>query len=206
MAFVSELVRNNIKYILIMAIVILLFVLIILLKKVIRKKQKNKELRQAAEDKLRDENLNNVILNSHAESKHLRGVHVPYDVDYSNPRGDNKNHSDHSKKENGHVMLQLVEKTELSTRKFMLNPAKKIYIGSDLQNNDIAVLDENISLRQCEIFAVKDKIYIRNLSHENQTILRRKKEQAIVDEKGLRMLSGDNIILGNVTYEVTIKD
>lgn len=207
MTFVSELVRNNIRYIWILAAVILLLVLIILLRKVIRKKQKNKEFRQAAEDKIRDENLNNVILNSHAGTKNLREVHVPYDVDYSNSRGDNnKNHTDNSKRKDSHIMLQLVEKTELSTRKFMLNPAKKIYIGSDLQNNDIAVLGENISPHQCEIFSVKDKIYIRNLSSENQTILRRKKEQAIVDEKGLRLLSGDKIILGNVTYEITIKD
>ena len=207
MTFLQELVRNNMKYILIPAAVILLFVGIVLIRKFMQKKQKNRELRQAAEDKLRDENLNNVILNNHTGSNRPHEVHVPYDVDYSNPGGESsKSHSDNNKRKDNHVMLQLVEKTELSTRKFMLNPIKKIRIGSDLQDNDISVLSEGVSPHQCEIFSVSDKIYIKNLSQENQTILKRKKEQAIVDEKGLRLLSNDKIILGSVVYEVTIKD
>lgn len=206
MTFIPEFVRNNMKYILILAAVTLLFIGITLIKKIMRRKQKNKELRQAAEDKLRDENLNNVILNNHVGSNRPREVHVPYDVDYSNPGGESsKSHSDNNKRKDSHVMLQLVEKTELSTRKFMLNPIKKIRIGSDLQDNDISVLSEGVSSHQCEIFSVSNKIYIKNLSHENLTILKRKKEQTIVDEKGLRLLSDDKIILGSVIYEVTIK-
>lgn len=207
MTFFLEFVRNNNRYILIFVAIILLLIGITLIRKFMQKKQKSRELRQAAEDKLRDENLNNVILNNHIGSNRPREVHVPYDVDYSNPGGDNnKSLSDNSKRKDGHVMLQLVEKTDLSTRKFMLNPIKKIRIGSDLQDNDISVLSEGVSPYQCEIFSVSDKIYIKNLSHENQTILKRKKEQAIVDEKGLRLLSNDKIILGSVVYEVTIKD
>lgn len=206
MTFISEFLRNNLKYILILAAVILLIVGMTLIKKALRKKQKNKELRQAAEDKLRDENLNNVILNNHAGPDRLREVHVPYDVDYSNPGGaNNKSSSNHGKRKDDHVMLQLVEKTELSTRKFMLNPAKNIRIGSDQQDNDIVVLSAGISPRQCEIFSVGDKVYIKNLSDENRTLLKRKKEQAIVDNKGLRLLSNDKIILGSVVYEVMIK-
>ena len=207
MEYLLELVRNNIRFILILVVIILLLTAIILIRKIVRKKQKNKELRQAAEDKLRDENLNNVILNSHVGSKRLREVHIPYDVDYSNSGGEgNKNLLDNDKRKDNPVMLQLIEKTELSTRKFMLNPIKKIRIGSDLQDNDIAVLSEGVSPHQCEIFSVRDKIYIKNLSHENPTILKRKKEKAIVNEKGLRLLSNDRIILGSVVYEVTIKD
>lgn len=206
MTFLPEFIRNNLKYILILVAVALLFVGITLIRKFIQKKQKNKELNQAAEDKLRDENLNNVILNNLAESDRFRGAHVPYDVDYSNPGGgNNKTPSNHGKVKDGHAMLQLVERTELSTRKFMLNPAKNIRIGSDQQDNDIAVLAAGISPRQCEIFSVGDKVYIKNLSNENRTILKRKKEQAIVDNKGLRLLSNDKIILGNVVYEVMIK-
>lgn len=207
MAFLSELVSNNLNYILIFAAIILLLVGIILIRKFMQKKQKNRELRQAAEDKQRDENLNNVILNNHVGSNRPREVHVPYDVDYSNPGGESsKNPSLKNKRKDNHVMLQLVEKTELSTRKFMLNPIKKIRIGSDLQDNDISVLSDGVSPHQCEIFSVGDKIYIKNRSNENQTIVKRKKEQAIVDEKGLRLLSNDKIILGSVVYEVTIKD
>lgn len=206
MMLISEFVEKNIKNIVIVAVIILIIIGIIGIRKFLQKKQKEKELKQAAEDKLRDENLNNVILNNHSDIKRLRKVHIPYDVDYSTSKGTNdKNLNDGIGKES-HIMLQLIERTELSTRKFMLNPMLKIRIGSDLQDNDIAVLSEGISPHQCEIFSVGEKIYIKSISHDNQTILKRKKEQVIVDKRGIRLISNDKIILGNVVYEVMIKN
>lgn len=177
---------------------------IIILRKVIRKKRKNNELEQAVAEKIRDENLNNAILNRCVQNNNLKEVYKPYDVDYSNSNGENKCSGKGEKKAEGYIMIQLIEKTELSTRKFMLNPMKKIHIGSALQDNDITVLAEGISLHQCEIFSVGNKVYIRNLSSENRTIIKRKKEQAIVDEKGIRLLSNDVVILGSVSYDITI--
>lgn len=190
--------------ILIFFIIILIAISIILLKKIFRRNQKNKELAQAAADKIRDENLNNAILNNSTRNG-AKEVYKPYDVDYSNTNGENnKGTRERDKMGESHVMIRLVEKTELSTRKFMLNPMKKIHIGSDLQDNDIVVLTEGVSLHQCEIFSVGDKVYIKNLSSENKTIIKRKKEQAIVDEKGIRLLSNDEVILGCVSYDITI--
>ncbi len=192
--------------ILIVLVVILIVLLIIILKKLFKRNEKNKELKRATEDKRRDENLNNVILNSYADKSDLKEIHTPYDIDYSNPNGDSiKSNNNNLRKEDNQVMIQLVERTELSTRKFMMNPAKKIKIGSDLQGNDITVMADGISPHQCEIFSVRDKVYIRNLGQGNRTIVRRKKEQAIVDEKGIRLLSNDTIILGNASYDITIK-
>ena len=199
-----EFIKNNSIAIFILLILLLLVVGSVLLKEVIRQNQKRKELSQAAEDKLRDENLNHVILNSDIGKERLKEVYKPYDVDYSNPNADKKVSGKNIKKGENHVMVQLIERTELSTRKFMMNPVKSIHIGSDSQNNDIAVLAENISPCQCEIFSVKDKVFIKNLSSDNRTIIRRKKEQAIADEKGIRLLSGDIIILGQVSYDITI--
>ena len=42
---------------------------IMALKKVVSQKQKKKELSQAAEDRMREENLNHVILTRHAEGQ-----------------------------------------------------------------------------------------------------------------------------------------
>lgn len=199
-----EFIKNNRISIVILLILLVLVVGIVFLKEVIRRNQKKKELSQAAEDKLRDENLNHVILNSDIGNEQVKEVYKPYDVDYSNPNADKKVSVKNTKKGENHVMVQLIERTELSTRKFMMNPVKKIHIGSDSQNNDIAVLSENISPCQCEIFSVRDKVFIKNLSSDNRTIIRRKKEQAIVDEKGIRLISGDIVILGKVSYDITI--
>lgn len=188
-----------------MGAAILFILLLSFFKGIFAKKQRNKEINQAAADRVRDENLNSVILNHYGNDKNQKEVYVPYDVDYGNGEsGKNvtgKNNFDISVKQ---VMIQLIEKTELSTRKFVLNPAKKIRIGSDLQNNDISILSEGIAPQQCEIFSVKDKVYIRNLSTGMQTIIRRRKEKALVDEKGIRLLSNDTIILGKVMYEIMI--
>lgn len=199
-----DFIRNNRIAIIILLILLVLVVGIVLLKKVISRNQKKKELSQAAEDKLRDENLNHVILNSYIENDQLKEVYKPYDVDYSNPNADKKVSGRNTQKGEKHVMVQLIERTELSTRKFMMNPVRGIHIGSDSQNNDISVMAENISPCQCEIFSVMDKVFIKNLSSVNRTIIRRKKEQAIVNEKGIRLLSGDVVILGTVSYDITI--
>lgn len=202
-----DMFKNYRMPILALVLLLLLTAVIVFLKKSIRRKQKNKELEQAAADKLRDENLNNVILNSHAQSGILKEVYKPYDVDYSSPNSENGRKKRKRKEQAGyHVMVQLVEKTELSTRKFMMNPAKKIRIGSSLQDNDITILADGISPYQCEIFSIRSKVYIKNISSENRTIIKRKKEKAIVDDKGIRLLTNDTVILGSVLYEITIVD
>lgn len=176
-----------------------------LIKKLIRRNQKKKELARAAQDKVRDENLNHVILNSYVKEEERREVYKPYDVDYSNPNAErDRSAAGYEKKGERHSMLQLIERTELSTRKFILNPEKRIHIGSDPQNNDITIMSEGVSLRHCEIFSAQDNVYIRNLSEGNRTFLRRKREQAIVDAKGIRILSGDTVVVGRASYDITI--
>ena len=171
------------------------------------RRQQKKELKQISADKLRDENLNNIILNNLAENGSLKEVHRPYEVDYSKSNTErSENVGKKDKVTESGMMLQLIERTELSTRKFVINPAKAIRIGSDLQDNDITVLAEGVSPSQCEIFAFENKVYVKNLGTENKTIIKRKKERAIVDGRGIRLLTNDIIIIGRVSYDVTIID
>lgn len=203
---ITSVIQSHRTILLIFLAVLLIMAAIAIIKNLLRRSEKNKELNRAAEDRLRDENLNNVILNSYAGND-LKEVYTPYDVDYSNPNGERvrMHHNEQGRDIEDHIMVQLVERTELSTRKFMLNPAKGIKIGSDVQENDITVMAEGISPHQCEIFSVRDKVYVRDLGQGNRTIIRRKKEQAIVDGNGVRLLSNDTIVLGNASYDVTIK-
>lgn len=205
MNFVIKTLGNYRMIILPSVILFLLIMGIIFLKKIVCRRRKNREIEQAAADKIRDENLNNVILNNCAKDSNLKEIYKPYDVDYSNPNDEHgKDSTKYEKKADNHIMVQLIEKTELSTRKFMMNPIKKICIGSSLQDNDITVMAEGISPHQCEIFSGRNNVYIKNLSSENRTIIKRKKERAIVDERGVRLLSNDVVILGCVSYEITI--
>ena len=193
---------------LILASALALFLLLFFLKKFLRYREKKQEITQAAADRMRDENLNSIILNSHAATGG-REIYKPYAVDYSSKEkgGPNKGNSqDISSGKYHQPMLQLVEKTELSTRKFVLNPAKRIRIGSDLQDNEISVLSQGVSPHHCEIFAAGGGVYIRNTGKSTRTIIRRKKEQALADDKGIRLQSGDRILLGTVSYDITITE
>lgn len=205
MDVVLEFIKQNKMSILICAAILFVLIFIIVLKKVVAKTVKKKELKRAAADKIRDENLNHVILNAYQKKEKQKEIHKPYDVDYGRVGVDNGKKSRRKERdEGGQLLIQLIEKTEFSARKFVLNPAKIIRIGSDLQNNDIVVFSENVSPSQCEIFSAMDKVFIRNTGEKCKTIIKRKREQAIVDNKGIRLLSGDVVILSNVSYDVTI--
>lgn len=199
------LVKDNVRILLPVGIFLLIIAGIMVLKKVVFQKQKKKELSQAAEDRMREENLNHVILNRHAEGQKWKEAYKPYEVDYSNAGG-GKGNMEQIQGKRYPVMLQLVERTELSTRKFMMNPEKAIRVGSGMEGNDISVLAEGVSTHQFEIFTIRDKVFIRNLGSGNRTVVKRKKGQVIVDEKGIRLLSGDRILLGTVSYDITIQE
>lgn len=203
MDFLTAFYHDNRTVIMILAVLAMLVFLFWLVKRVLDEKHRHRELEQATADKIRDENLNNVILNQYMGCKRPKEVHIPYDVDYSSPNRENRMADS---EQGSNTMVRLVERTELSVRKFLLNPSKVIRIGSDLQKNDIVVLAEDIAPRQCEIFSVKNKVYIRNLAPGNGTVIKRKKEKAIVDERGIRLLSDDIVILGRVSYDITIID
>lgn len=200
------------KYKTLLIIVVLslaLFLFIFFLKKFMKYREKKKEIALAAADRVRDDNLNNIILNSYADRNNAREIYKPYDVDYGGQdKGGREKGSraDIPAGKHGQTMIQLIEKTELSTRKFVLNLAKVIRIGSDLQDNDISVQSEGVEPHQCEIFAVGGNVYIRNTGEKTRTIIKRRKQQAIADNKGIRILSGDRILFGAVSYDITIID
>lgn len=202
----ESIVEMIVKYkVLFMAIAAAVFVSFFLgwVRKKIKKKNKNREIEQATKDKMRDENLNQLILNRTGEK--AKGRSNPYEVNYENAGSQDmdKRNTVSSNREN-QVMVQLTENTELSTRKFVLDPQDGIQIGSALTGNDIVLTNSEIADYQCGIFAVSDRVYIKSLSNSVRTIIKRHKEQAIVDDRGIRLLTGDRIIIGKVYYEVVI--
>lgn len=185
----------------IIAAILLIIVLIRVLKKVSAVRAKKKEIRQAAADRARDENLNSYILNTHATVEN-KAAYVPYEVDYS--RGRQEGTTQQLKNlDSRSTMVQIVEKTELSSRKFVLNASKGIRIGTSAEN-DISFFSGDQNVYQCEIFSVRGKTFVRNLIEGSRIYIRRKKNQAIVDNKGIELRNDDAIIVGNYTYIITI--
>lgn len=180
-----------------------LVILIIVLRKLIKANQKKKELRQAALERARDEKLNSFILNRYSPSDH-KEVYVPYDVDYSD--GINGLQYDlNNRSVSNPIMIQIIERTGLSERKFALNASKGIRIGTS-KEDDIEIISENRVMFQCELFVIKNKLYARNNMPASMIIIKRNKKQAVVDARGLGIKSGDTLLIGTYSYTITIVD
>ena len=184
--------------VIIVCIITVIALLIVILTKWVKSRNRKKELKRAAEKQMREESLERMILNERNASIERNRANNPYEVSYE------KGVASQGRRAAGQIMVSLEEKNELSTKKFVLNPMKPIRIGSGLQGNDVVVQGEGIAEFQCEIFESGGKIYVRNKNAGSPTVLRRKRERALIDDRGLRIQTGDMIIMGKVVYGVTL--
>ncbi len=178
-----------------------------LISKWMAKREKKKEIAQAVADRQRDESLNSVILNQHVSQNGNREVYTPYDVDYGKGAGARPQSAVQNIGSNPAMagrMVQLEEKSELSTRKFVLNASKGIKIGSSMTDNDVSVQAKGVEPSHCEIFEIQGHVFVKNTAMTSRTLLRRRKNQAIVDNNGIELMTGDTIFVGSVGYTVTL--
>lgn len=166
-----------------------------------KKQSAQRQLKQAVSDHAREEELDRIILNPLFSERDRQAVSKPYSVDY----GDIGRKENSLQEEQG-MMIQLVEHTALSARKYVLNLTHSIRIGNRLEGNDIMVSGKNDAAFQCEIFLAQGKAYVRIASGERAIFLRRRKKQIAVDRKGFRLLTGDKIFMGDLSYEITLME
>lgn len=164
-----------------------------------KRNSKRKELRRAAAERARDENLNEFILNSHTSSTNKEKF-VPYDVDYSQS---DLNTSKQAKLASADVMVQIVERTELSSRKFVLNASKGITIGTT-EGCDITFIGDGKEENQCQLRAFGKDVIVRDSTGETKNLLVRKKNRAIINNNGIKLMTGDIIVMGSVCYEISL--
>lgn len=176
---------------------IVLVVITILIKNAKKNKYK-REIRIYAEDKVREERLDHVILNSHEGNVRTEDESVPYDVDYG------LGTQNVSGAEYGSVsdMIQLIEHSELSSRKHVLNARKGIMIGSQRESNNIVV--PGTAAQQCQIFCYQNGVFLREVAGNNLTILQRRKKRVYVQKSGVQLKNGDLIILNDIYFEVML--
>ena len=191
------------KGIIILGVIVAIIILIKILKVTMRRKEQKKERRQSAADRYRDEKLNSQILNAYSDNN--KESYVPYEVDYSKSAQEGKKqiepYETKTKKTSADIMVQIIENTELSERKFAINATKGIKIGS-VSGSDISFsADEQY---MCELKASNGVLFVRDMLSGSKLILKRKKKTAIIDKNGIKLQSGDQIIMGHVTYSIVI--
>lgn len=178
---------------------ILIFFATYLTVRIVNGQKKKKELRMIAEDRLREDTLDEIIQNSQAGNRGIKNLSIPYEVDYSN----SKQNIVRPVSEGGtHISLQLIEHNELSVRKHMINLEKTVCIGSMPGKSTLVVSGAEPS--QCEIFEYNGSAYVRNTAVNRPTKIKRKKKTAYVDKNGTKLQSGDFIIIERMYFEVGI--
>lgn len=183
--------------ILVAACIVTALVVVVLAVLLKRYNSRRRTLKDLAEDKLRDEALNSAIENKavyQGKISHAGNSQKPIEVNYSEnlARG-------------GKVggMLQIVEHSGISVKKYVLDPSVPITVGRE-KDNVICINERTLSGRHCEIFAYQKGIYVRDLGSSNHTVIVRERESAYADGNGVRIKTGDRIQMGNVFLDITV--
>ena len=164
-----------------------------------KKRKNNLEIEKNAEDRLREEALDKILL---GEQQGTKRSALAYDVKYDQERRSKK--AQGNQYEKAPVMLQLIEKSELSTRKYMLHATNRLTIGSQAGENDIVVPGQNIASCQCEIIRIGKQLYVTNQGKRGQVLLKRGKKQMVLEHDAVELANDDVLYIGDYTYEVTI--
>lgn len=182
---------------------IVFVILFILLIKIRKKNKKQKIMSIQAEDKLREEALDKIILNDKAQNDEGDVFSAkPFEVNYD--AASVEKHTEKAKKARYRTMVQIVENSELSSRKYMFDPSKGIHIGGKNGKNDIVVSDMSVDDQQCEIVLSSSTVYIRNIGGSRKVVLKRGKQQAYVEKKYVELKSNDVILIGKTIFRIEI--
>lgn len=185
-------------------VIALLFVFVIVNSINKKKKRRQQDLEQIAREKLREEELDRLILNDQSQIDVLRATsEQPYYAVYSSSAN-----TDISKQKNTKgkkLMLQLEETSLFSKRSYMLDPEKIISIGAG-KDNTISLPTMAIDSRQCEISTYQadpEMAYVRNVGQSGKVMLIRKKESISVGSGFHQLIDGDMLNIADVRIRVT---
>lgn len=196
-----------IKYAILAAAGIAILLLLVFLKIKLGRRAKNRALSVKAQDKLREEALDRVLLNESAGGQETETFSAkPFEVSYKE-QGTHPQAGGQTKKKGKHtqkLMVQIAEKSELSVRKYMFDPEQGIRIGSGKGKNNIVVTDSRVDAVQCELLEHEGRVYVRNLGGSGKVTLVRGSQRAYVEKKAVEIKSGDEVLLGNSVFRIDL--
>ena len=155
---------------------------------------------------MREEALDRIILNENNSEEEGANPAIPFEVRYDSNHTNKINPSKGRKsgKSNSKIMVQITENNEISARKYMLDPSKRIYMGSKNGKNHIVVSDQHIDARQCEIIENGQNVYVHNIGGSGKLVLIRAGKKAYVESKYIELRSGDVLSIGETTFGIEV--
>lgn len=101
------------------------------------------------------------------------------------------------------VKLTVMGREEKS---YVVNPENPISIGNEEYENDIVLKGREAVPVQGKVFLFEGRVYIKNQNSDSMIRLVRKSNQIQVANRGIRLLTGDQIWFGSVRLWVTLMD
>lgn len=180
---------------------ICVFLILFSIVRVVKRRNRKKEIQRNAEDKLREEALDKILTEGRKPEDGKLVANMPFDVKYDVDQR-KKNRSTETDRP-AEIMLQLTERCELSTRKYMFHIEDRITIGSQAGENDVVAVSPRIAKRQCELFRIDQRLFVKKISEGGNVLLVRGKRQHPVGQDGVQLQSHDELRIGDYVYEVT---
>lgn len=175
-------------------LVIPVLLLFIMFRFFSRRRKTKREYEEMSQYKRRDEALVEALRNPQVKKEN--GPEGPMEISWDDETVGEKG------KRRASPMVELVELSAYSRKKFVFRLGKPIRIGSG-KGNQMEILREGVSESHCEIFLNGDKACVRGLS-EAKTILKRGKTSALVSHAGVYLKSGDFIQIGIAEIQVRL--
>lgn len=161
-----------------------------------RYQKEDREKEQYAMRRMREEALDRALANpmQKDEAKPFEKQRRPFQVEYS--KGD-----DGHKTKGQDRMFQITEITELSQRKYMFRCREQVSIGN--QFGTVMILPGASDQEQiyCQVFFYEGANYVRSTGRQ-QIVLKRKGQQAIVNQNGIKLQSKDTFTVGLTAFQV----
>ncbi len=173
------------------AIVVLGGILIWLLSK----KSKTKKMNSLAKEKVRENELDNVLLNPAAVEDNVKAknsTNIAYDVQY---------HEEELKHQKDMITVRIRVEAPLSTKKYMIQIKDKAGIGSG-KGNEIEINDLGVKEMHCTLLHDNKRLFIKSGESGAVIGIRRKKKVYEVGQTIPRLEVGDRIVLGSTEIEI----
>ncbi len=171
-----------------LAVVLLLFVLRPVLK---RKKLREQEEEMSLLQK-RNEALNETLRNPKVKAAKNAAV-GPMEVQWDEKAMDLQRTGRTS------VMVELVEFSTYSRRKYLFSAEQPIHIGSGTENQ-LVLPREGVAAKHCEIFAIDGAMAVKTAA-EAKAVLVRGKTSAVINREGVLLNNGDHIRMGTADVQ-----
>ncbi len=171
-----------------LAVILLLFVLRpVLKKKKLREQEKEMSLLQK-----RNEALNETLRNPKIKATESTAV-GPMEVQWDEKA------MDHQRTGRTSVMVELVEFSTYSRRKYLFSAEQTIHIGSSTENQ-LVLPREGVVSRHCEIFAINGAMAVKTVAGA-KAVLARGKTSAAINSEGVLLNNGDHIRMGSADVQ-----